>query len=91
VSFSNLSFSASTSQASPLLLLATADGKHIKSGRLTVAKKGRRQQDYIEIELTDVLAADRRRRADFRRRAGVRYSYASARSAVMSGLQWGMG
>jgi type VI secretion system secreted protein Hcp len=57
VNFSDLSFSARTSQASPLLLLATADGKHIKSGLLTVAKKGRRQQDYIKIELTDVLVS----------------------------------
>jgi len=57
VSITDFHFAATTSQASPLLFLATATGKHLKTGLLTVRRKGRGQQEYLKIELTDVLVS----------------------------------
>jgi type VI secretion system secreted protein Hcp len=57
VSITDFQFATATSQASPLLFLATATGKHLKSGLLTVRRKGRGQQEYLKIELTDVLVS----------------------------------
>jgi type VI secretion system secreted protein Hcp len=55
VSFSDFTFTAKTSQASPLLMLNTATGKRLKTGLITVARKNRGGQEFIKIELTDVL------------------------------------
>jgi type VI secretion system secreted protein Hcp len=57
VSITDFHFAAATSQASPLLFLATATGKHLKTGLLSVRRKGRGQQEYLKIELTDVLVS----------------------------------
>lgn len=58
VSFSDLSVMIDQSKASPLLLLATASGKHIKSVVLTGRRSGGdNRQDYLVITLTDVLVS----------------------------------
>jgi type VI secretion system secreted protein Hcp len=53
--FTDLTFSAATSKASPQLMLACAQGKHLKSAVLTVRKPGDRPQEYLKITLTDVM------------------------------------
>jgi type VI secretion system secreted protein Hcp len=57
VRITDFHFTTHTSQASPLLFLATANGRHLKSGLVTVRRKGRGQQEYLKIELTDVLVS----------------------------------
>jgi type VI secretion system secreted protein Hcp len=56
-SFQDLHFNASASKASPLLFKACATGQHIKQAVLTVRKAGERQQEFIKIELEDVLVS----------------------------------
>lgn len=54
--FSDFNFTAHTSKASPLLMLNTATGKHLKSATLTVSRRVRgANQDFLKIELTDIL------------------------------------
>lgn len=56
VTFSDFNFTASTSKASPLLMLNTATGKRLASALVTVSRKARgASQDFIKIELSDVL------------------------------------
>lgn len=55
--FSNLEFVAPTSKASPLLMLASAGGTHLKEAKLTVRKSGGEQQDYLFVTLSDVVVA----------------------------------
>lgn len=43
------------SKASPLLFLACCNGTHLKSALISCRKAGGTQQDYLQIELTDVL------------------------------------
>ena len=45
----------SVDAASPLLLVACANGTHIKEATLTVRKAGGQQLEYLKIKLTDVL------------------------------------
>ena len=54
--FSDFSFTAHTSKASPLLMLDTATGRHLKSALLTVSRRVRgASQDFLKIELTEVI------------------------------------
>jgi type VI secretion system secreted protein Hcp len=55
VTFSDLSFTKKSDTASPLLALSCANGKHIKSGVLTLAKSGQKAVDYFVIKMTDIL------------------------------------
>jgi type VI secretion system secreted protein Hcp len=59
VEFSSLHATAHSSKASPLLLLACANGKHIKEALLTAAsrKKKGKTQDFLVIKLVDVLVS----------------------------------
>ncbi len=53
-------FTSATNAASPLLLSATATGKHIAKAVLTVRKSGERPVDYIKIKLEDLLVSSYR-------------------------------
>lgn len=56
--FSDFNFTAITSKASPLLMLNTASGKRLKSAVVTGSRSsGDRSQEFIKIELTDVLVS----------------------------------
>jgi type VI secretion system secreted protein Hcp len=60
VSFSDVSFTKPIDAASAPLVLHTANGKHIKSGILTVRKAGAgdgEQVEYLKIKLTDILVS----------------------------------
>jgi type VI secretion system secreted protein Hcp len=53
--FTDLTFAAATSKASPPLMLACAQGKHLKQAILTVRKAGEARQEVLKITLTDVV------------------------------------
>jgi type VI secretion system secreted protein Hcp len=58
VTFQDFNFTSRTSKASPLLMVNTATGKHIDNALITVSRRSRGGgQDYIKIELTDVLVS----------------------------------
>ena len=57
VTFQDVSFTASTSKASPKLFLACASGQHIRSAVLTVRKSGAQQQDFLKVTMTDVTVS----------------------------------
>jgi type VI secretion system secreted protein Hcp len=48
---------AHTSKASPLLWLACASGKHMKSAVLTCRRAGKSPVEFLKLTLTDVLVA----------------------------------
>ena len=56
-SFQDLNFMANTSVASPLLMQACANGRHIPSATLFVRKQGTDQLEYYTIKLTDLLVS----------------------------------
>ena len=43
--------------ASPLLMLASAEGKHIASGTLTTRRTGANSPEFLRFKMTDVLVA----------------------------------
>ena len=53
--FQDLSFMMKTQKATPKLLEAVATGKHIGNAVLTCRKAGGDQQEYLKIELGDVI------------------------------------
>jgi type VI secretion system secreted protein Hcp len=55
VSVQDLHVAMRFSKASPALILACANGKHIKSAVLTARKAGKGQQEYLVYRFTDVL------------------------------------
>jgi type VI secretion system secreted protein Hcp len=55
VSVQDLHFVTRYSKASPTLLLACANGKHLKSAVLTARKAGKAQQDFLVYKFTDVF------------------------------------
>jgi len=57
VSMQDFHFVAKSSKASPKLMLACADGEHIKKAVLTCRKAGKDQQEYLKITLSDVLVS----------------------------------
>jgi type VI secretion system secreted protein Hcp len=50
-------FSMSVSKASPKLMLACANGDHIKQAVLTCRKAGKDQQEYLKYTFSDVLVS----------------------------------
>lgn len=56
VSVQDLSFVMRFNRASPMLFLACANGKHLKSAVLTVRKAGKRQH-FLVYKFTDVLVS----------------------------------
>lgn len=50
-------FTMTNNSASPELMLACAEGRHIKSAQLTCRKAGKDQQEYLKIKLSDLLVS----------------------------------
>ncbi|MDF0665094.1 MAG: type VI secretion system tube protein Hcp [Nitrospira sp.] len=50
-------FTAKISQASPMLFLACATGKHMLKATMTGRRAGDRTQDYLKVTLTDVVVS----------------------------------
>jgi type VI secretion system secreted protein Hcp len=50
-------FVMKVNKASPKLMLACATGEHVKKAVLTCRKAGKEQQEYLKIEMTDVLVS----------------------------------
>jgi type VI secretion system secreted protein Hcp len=50
-------FTMQVGRASPLLFLSCANGKHIKVVNLTLIRAGVTQQEFVEVEMTDVQVA----------------------------------
>jgi type VI secretion system secreted protein Hcp len=57
VNMQDFHFTVRTSQASPKLMLACANGEHIKKAVLTCRKAGKDQQEYLIITFTDCLVS----------------------------------
>jgi type VI secretion system secreted protein Hcp len=55
VNMQDFSFSMRCSQASPKVMLACANGTHIKSAVLTCRKAGGEQEEYLTFTLSDCL------------------------------------
>ncbi len=53
--FHDLSFVHHIDKATPLLMRACATGTHIPEATITARKKGKAQQDYLIVKMTDVL------------------------------------
>jgi type VI secretion system secreted protein Hcp len=57
VQVQDFNFVASTSKASPNLLLACASGKHFKGAVLTARKAGKEQAEFLTFSLSDILVS----------------------------------
>lgn len=57
VNFQDLHFVMKMSKASPKLMLACANGEHIKKAVLTVRKAGKDQQEFFKVTMSDVLVS----------------------------------
>lgn len=57
VSMNDFSFTMRVNKASPKLLLACANGSHIKEALLTCRKAGKEQQEYLKVKFTDLLVS----------------------------------
>jgi type VI secretion system secreted protein Hcp len=57
VHFQDFSFMKSVDTASPKLMLACANGEHIKSAILVCRKAGKEQQEYLKYTFTDLLVS----------------------------------
>jgi type VI secretion system secreted protein Hcp len=57
VKFDDFSFAKSVDTASPKLMLACANGEHIKRAILTCRKAGKEQQEYLKYTFTDLLVS----------------------------------
>ena len=55
VSMQDFHFVMRNNKASPKLMLACANGQHIKDATLTCRKAGEEQQEYLNIKFTDLL------------------------------------
>jgi type VI secretion system secreted protein Hcp len=55
VNVSDISFTKSFDKASPVLMMACANGQHIKEAKLTCRKAGGGQQEYLVIKMENVL------------------------------------
>lgn len=64
VSFQDFHFVKTTDKASPTLLKSCATGVHIKKATLTVRKAGRDQQEYLKINLQDIVVSSFEQKAD---------------------------
>jgi type VI secretion system secreted protein Hcp len=54
-SFQDFNFTHYVDKASPVLMTACATGEHIKDATITVRKAGEDEQEYLVIQMTDVL------------------------------------
>ncbi len=57
VSMQDFHFAMNVNKASPKLLLACANGEHIKKAVLTCRKAGKEQQEYLKITLSDLIVS----------------------------------
>ena len=57
VAMQDAHFSMSVSKASPKLMLACANGDHIKQAVLTCRKAGKDQQEFLKIKLSDFIVS----------------------------------
>jgi type VI secretion system secreted protein Hcp len=57
VAMQDFHFVMKVSKASPKLMLACADGEHIKKAELTCRKAGKEQQEYLKITMKDLLVS----------------------------------
>jgi len=57
VDFSDLVFTARVSKASPQLMLACAQGKHIQNAVLTARRTGGTEFEFLKLKLSDVAVA----------------------------------
>jgi type VI secretion system secreted protein Hcp len=55
VQFHDFHFVMGVNKASPKLMLACANGEHIRSAILTCRKAGKEQQEYLKYTFTDLL------------------------------------
>jgi type VI secretion system secreted protein Hcp len=55
VAMQDFHFTVNASKASPNLFLACAEGRHIKTAKLTCRKAGKDQQEYLVIDFSDLL------------------------------------
>lgn len=57
VSMQDFSFGMHVNKSSPKLMLACANGEHLKSALLTCRKAGKDAQEFLKIKLTDCLVS----------------------------------
>ena len=57
VQMQDFHFTMRVNKASPKLMLACANGEHIKDAVLTCRKAGKEQQEYLKIKFTDLLVS----------------------------------
>ena len=57
VSMQDFHFVMKTNKASPKLLLACANGEHIKEATMVCRKAGKDQQDFMKIKFSDLLVS----------------------------------
>lgn len=57
VSMQDFHFTMYHNKASPALMLACAQGDHIKSAILTCRKAGKDQQEFLKVTMSDVLVS----------------------------------
>jgi type VI secretion system secreted protein Hcp len=57
VSMQDFHFTMPVNKATPKLMLACANGQHIKKAVLTCRKAGKEQQEYMKVTFTDLLVS----------------------------------
>lgn len=57
VSMQDFHFTMAANKATPKLMLACATGQHIPKGTLTCRKAGTEQQEYLVVNLSDLLVS----------------------------------
>ncbi len=57
VSFQDFHFTFKNCKASPKMMLACANGEHIKGAVLTCRKAGKDQQEYLIVKFADILVS----------------------------------
>lgn len=57
VHFNDFHFVMKINKSSPKLMLACADGEHIKKAVLTCRKAGKEQMEFLKLTLSDVLVS----------------------------------
>jgi type VI secretion system secreted protein Hcp len=57
VAMQDIHFTTKVNKSSPKLMLACAEGEHIKKAVLTARKAGKDQQDYLQITFSDLLVS----------------------------------
>ena len=57
VAMQDFHFVMKVNKSSPKLMLACANGEHIKKATLTCRKAGKEQQEYLKVEMSDILVS----------------------------------